>query len=176
MRTIEAPVTLGVEDLEVRRLTVYDLDEAKILNAKLADHLAASPIFLYHRREEPESIKAHFLGDGVCSAAAFRNGRIVGCLRGTLHKEDVSETVADPEVMGIDFAYVAPEARGCGVGTILLAEVLRWGKRKGMRSCSVDFESANTSARRFWLRHFEPVCCSYIRSVDSRVTWRYAPG
>jgi hypothetical protein len=34
---------------------------------------------------------------------------------------------------------------------------------------SVDFETANAGARRFWLRTFLPVCVSLVRRIDGRL-------
>jgi hypothetical protein len=49
----------------------------------------------------------------------------------------------------------------------LLAEATGWYRAKGYTRCSVDWESYNPSATKFWMKHFAPVCCSLIRHVES---------
>jgi hypothetical protein len=50
----------------------------------------------------------------------------------------------------------------------ILGNVLNWGLKNNMKRCSVDFESANIEGRKFWLKHFNPVCYSAIRKLDDR--------
>jgi GNAT superfamily N-acetyltransferase len=76
--------------------------------------------------------------------------------------------------VAITGAYTREGVRGTGIGTALLWHGFEWARSSGYRHCSVDFESANLSGSRFWLRHFEPVCHSLMRRVDGRLAWAHA--
>ena len=80
--------------------------------------------------------------------------------------------VMDARTVAITGAYTQPGARGGGIATALLRRALEWARTAGYERCSVDFESANILAERFWLGSgFRPVCYSVLRRVDERLTW-----
>ena len=59
-----------------------------------------------------------------------------------------------------------PDARGSGVGSMLLNAALTWAHDHGYQWVSVDFEPANPLSRPFWLGNgFEPVGYSVLRSI-----------
>jgi hypothetical protein len=50
------------------------------------------------------------------------------------------------------------------VGTALLGVALRWAAGAGFAGCTLDYESANLPATRFWpAAGFSPVLCSVGR-------------
>lgn len=59
-------------------------------------------------------------------------------------------------------AYLEPEARNQGAGDELLRSCLTWARDRADR-VHVDFESANPSARSFWLRYFTAYSYSLMR-------------
>ncbi|MBN1937537.1 MAG: GNAT family N-acetyltransferase [Anaerolineae bacterium] len=158
-----------ISGVTVRRAQRADLPELFRLDRELRCYMAQAPIFLAHEPSNEQEMAEAFLGQVTFSAVAEREGRLVGCIRGKLRKEDSCTSVQGESMMGIDFGYTAPEVRRTGVGEQLLAQVLAWGRERGKAGCAVDFESANVLGRHFWLKHFGALCFSAIRFVDPRV-------
>lgn len=155
--------------IAVRRANESDVGELARLDNALVTYLSRSPTFLFAEGDEEPEMAESFLGEGVISVVAERDGRLLACMRGTSRKENACRVVRDGSVMGIDFAYTDPSVRGVGIGARILGEILAWGRSRQKVGCAVDFESANVLGRRFWLEHFSPVCLSAIRYVDPRV-------
>jgi ribosomal protein S18 acetylase RimI-like enzyme len=53
----------------------------------------------------------------------------------------------------VDELYVAPEARGVGIGSALLAAVESITRERGGRLIEIAVDGADTDARRFYERH-----------------------
>ncbi len=157
-----------IEGLTVRRAQHADLPELIRLDGALSHYLAQAPVFLTHEPSDEQVVAGEFLGQDGVSVVAEKEGRLVGCIRGKLRKEDSCTSVQGESMMGIDFGYTDPAVRRTGVGEQLLARVLAWGRERGKAGCAVDFESANVLGRRFWLKHFEALCFSAIRFADPR--------
>ncbi|HEY1168995.1 MAG TPA: GNAT family N-acetyltransferase [Candidatus Limnocylindrales bacterium] len=83
--------------------------------------------------------------------------------------DDVCQAVRHPGTISIGGAFTVPDARRTGVGTTLLSRVIEWASSAGFERLSVDFETANVLARRFWLRAFDPICLSFERHLDDRL-------
>jgi GNAT superfamily N-acetyltransferase len=81
-----------------------------------------------------------------------------------------STLISDAGTTSIVSAYTQTSARGRGVATALLNQVLAWGRVEGYERCAVDWEPMNVLATRFWTRHFQPVSYALIRHVDERLT------
>ena len=84
---------------------------------------------------------------------------------------DLLETgrIADAKTANITKAFTNECCRNRGIATALLNHVLDWARSKDYERCAVGFEPQNISASRFWLKYFQPVCCSMIRHVDERI-------
>jgi GNAT superfamily N-acetyltransferase len=76
--------------------------------------------------------------------------------------------LSDTKTVNISGAFTIEAARGRGVAALLLDHALAWARARGCERCSVDFETMNTLAARFWMRWFEPVSFSLVRSLDER--------
>ena len=96
------------------------------------------------------------------------NGKIVSCIRGKKNHGNIS-IIDEKGTLGINFGYTKREYRRTGIATLLLNEILKKAKRENMTICSVDFESQNIEGRKFWLKHFTPICYSMMRKVDDRI-------
>ena len=57
-------------------------------------------------------------------------------------------------------------SRGLDIATRLLQRGVEWARTEGYVRCSVDFETANVQATRFWSRHFQIICRSLGRRVN----------
>jgi GNAT superfamily N-acetyltransferase len=59
----------------------------------------------------------------------------------------------DGPVVLVDELYVAPEARGLGIGSALLSAVESITRKRGGRLIEIAVDGADTDARRFYERH-----------------------
>ena len=135
----------------------------------MLDHLLAAPCFWPHAVEEAASFSgASWLATpGNAQWFAYQGDEALGYLGVTPSSQDACTIIRDPGTLSIVKAYTLPGARGKGVGNALLSHALAWGREQGFERCSVDYESANPPARRFWGRWFEPVVVSLMRVVFS---------
>jgi GNAT superfamily N-acetyltransferase len=154
-------------DMEIRRAGSQDVEQVMALNEALARYLAASPTFLadteqrdraYYQAWLQDPEKAIWLADDGCKAVAYLG---LGPA-----SEDASTIIRDEKTASIFGAFAEEQARGQGLATALLNRSLAWAHAAGYSRCAVDFEPMNPLASRFWLRHFEPVCYTLVRSVD----------
>ena len=83
--------------------------------------------------------------------------------------DDACVVVQDKGTVSILTTHVLDRYKGLGIGKHMLYNVLKWGKDSNYKRCTIDFESANYEARRFWNKHFETVCVSLIRYIDDRL-------
>ncbi|GAB2553025.1 GNAT family N-acetyltransferase [Kribbella endophytica] len=77
------------------------------------------------------------------------DGRVVGYIR-------LQEKYPFPEgagVLSINGLAVALDARGQGVGSVLMEAVAAEGKRRGARKIALHVHGVNTAARRLYERH-----------------------
>ena len=83
--------------------------------------------------------------------------------------KDACTIIRDKGTASITSGYTVPALRGDGVAGAVLDRALAWARAEGYTRCSVDFEAANVLARRFWLRHFQPLCISLNRCVNPAI-------
>ncbi|WP_425447891.1 hypothetical protein [Dethiothermospora halolimnae] len=157
------------KDILIRRAKLDDIMDIKRFDKGINAHLSREPIFL-NRGKEPtiEELKNNFFNKDVITFVAERQGEMVSAIRAMVGKGPNAKTVQDKGTLGVNFGYTDPRTRGLDIATNVLAEVINWGIKNGMKHCTVDFESQNREGKRFWLRHFEPICHSVIRKVDDR--------
>jgi ribosomal protein S18 acetylase RimI-like enzyme len=70
----------------------------------------------------------------------------LGMVRGAPHDRD-------PEAAYLLSMWVAPEARGRGIGAALIDEVAAWARGQGSRRLVLDVGTNNAPARRLYERH-----------------------
>lgn len=69
----------------------------------------------------------------------------LGMVRGAPHE-------GDPEAGYLISMWVAPEARGRGIGAALVGEVVAWARGSGLRRLYLDVGARNAPARRLYER------------------------
>jgi len=160
-----------MDGIVVREAIEKDISGIKELDQNINKHLNKAPIFLYNTCEEQsdEEVKNEFINDEVKTFVAEKQGEILSCIRGMIHKSPNARILQDQGTLGINFGYTKPNIRGFGLAAKVLAELINWGIDNDMKRCAVDFESQNREGARFWLKHFKPICYSAIRKVDDRV-------
>ena len=165
------PISVAPNGVQVRRAGPEDVDVILPLAQGLREHLATPPIYVL----DPESSEDRVawdttLGDPRMAVwIAVRGRAALGYLRQGPATRDACAVIVDEGTTSITGAYVEPKARGEGVATALLARAVDWGRKQGYVRCSVDFETANGPAARFWMRHFAPVVISVGRTLDPRL-------
>lgn len=165
-----APISVSPGGIDVRRMTATDLEQVLPLACRLAECLAAPPVYVLDRESEDSATWEADLGDPRTAVwMAVRRGRTVGYLRQTPATEDACDVIVDEGTTSITGVYVVPDARREGVAAALLARAVDWGREQGYVRCSVDFETANSPAARLWLQYFTPVVVSLGRTLDPRL-------
>jgi GNAT superfamily N-acetyltransferase len=140
--------------LHVRRAGVEDVAAPPVLLALGTERTNAD-----HERLLADPAIATFVAETSDSAA-------VAYLRIGPVADDVATAVRDPSTAAITGAFTVESRRRGGVATELLDAALAWARSEGRERCSVDFESRNVLARRFWLRWFRPAVLTVGRIVD----------
>lgn len=162
-----APLERGNVDIEVRQAGFQDARVLSELGRALERHEAAAPTFWIH---ELEDFGKKLSEPGNAAWLACEGGQVLGFI--ALEPGDACECaiLQDARTVNISGAFTIEAARGKGAATLLLDHALAWARSQGYERCSVDFESMNTLAARFWMRWFEPVSYSLLRSIDERST------
>ena len=99
---------------------------------------------------------AALVGDEDCLLAVARDGdRVLGHLVGKLAQPD---SFRRQRIAVLESMRVHPDARGAGVGTLLVRQFFDWARAKEAVQASVSAYAANEAAQRFYARHgFTPM-------------------
>ncbi len=160
--------------VEVRQAGPEGIPLVLPLGHGLQRHLASAPTFLPRLAVEDEAHWGEWLARPDHHLwLALLDGQAVAYIRGERSTEEACYVIRDPATFSLTGAYTAESLRGRGVASRLLGVAVEWARANGYARCTVDFESANTVGREFWLRHFEPIAYSLIRRVDERIAWAH---
>ncbi len=133
-------------------------------------YMSAAPVLLGPPEEMSGEALSEWIRQDRHHAWIARDtiGAPLAYLQLEMKTDGTSMLVDDARNMAITGAFTLPEARGSGLATLLLDAALTCAVGHGMTSVSVDFESRNWPAERFWTRHFTPFTFSVLRQVDAR--------
>lgn len=81
--------------------------------------------------------------EGYVGYFAMEEGEPVGIVRGTPDDED-------PGVAWVESMWVAPSHRRCGVGELLIGEVIAWAEGRGLKALLLDVTRGNEPALRLY--------------------------
>jgi GNAT superfamily N-acetyltransferase len=166
------PQRRSAEGVRVRPAAV---DDAARLLPTFAEHTAyypKSPIWLPKPLLSSTSEVADELADPksiVWVAEECLDGSVLGIMKQTVESDNAATIVRDEGTLACTGAYVLPAARGRGVGAMLLAAMVDWGRDNGYTRLALDFEAANIFGAEFWLRHLTPVVYSVFRHVNDHM-------
>ena len=160
------PAGMGNTQVSIRRAGTDDLDTLKALHDALEQHLAAPPIFLRRESQERHQLDKWLVTADHAAWLAEKDGEPLAFLLAGPANPDAASIIYHNLTASIYAAYTAEPVRGSGIGTALLNQALSWADSLGHARCAVDFEPMNSSATRFWLRHFRPVTVSLMRTID----------
>ena len=159
--------TAGVD---VRRAGPDDVQQVTALLGALREHMAAPPTFLHQEDTDQVEKAQEWLADPAHAVwLAYQGTEAVAFVVQGSANPEASDLIRDGGTTSIVGAYTRRSARGKGIATALLNQVLAWARAEGYERCAVDWEPMNVLANRFWTRHFQPVSYALIRHVDERL-------
>lgn len=165
-----SPLVGVTSHIEIRRATTEDWPAALALWKGLQHHLGSPPTFLVDAVDsDPHKFEAWLRKPANALWLGCQEGRVIGSLGIGPASNNACTIIRDEGTASIASAFTLPEARGGGVATALLSRALEWARQGGYVRCSVDCETANLLAMRFWPRHFRPICHSLGRHVNPRI-------
>lgn len=154
----------------IRPAATGDIDAILELSLPHQRYYAQSPTFLPLFELDDRPYFEEWLGTpGNVMWIAIRDGELVAFLWVKHASDNASLIVRDEKTAAIVGAFTKPGLRGNGIAAAMLAAAVEHAASSGYARMSVDFESANILGRRFWLKHFQPVCYSLTRHVDERI-------
>ena len=177
LRAIEQPMQVDQPAaLEIRQATPEDCESVLRLREGLDRSEAGAPIWRPYLPERDSARPA----DVARTLANPANT----CWLATIDGRDAGMMLFEPHEAGIDWpercihldeAYVEPDLRGRGVGSVLLRHGLNWARNSGYERCIVDWLAPNLLGARFWLSSgFRPLMTYLVRHVDERIAWALA--
>jgi len=152
--------------VEMRQAGEKDIRTLSRLGKSLEAHLATSPTFFIHSLGDFGE-RLETAGEAVWLAEV--EGETAGFITMEPGTSCECEFLKDERTINIAGTFTEDNWRGKGVATALLNQGLTWAKHAGYERCTVDFETGNPLARRFWSRWFQPVGYSLMRWVDERL-------
>ncbi len=161
-----SPVEGNVAKIQIREACPGDIGVLLEFEENLTEHLASAPIFRRGGKPPDADEVDRLLRDpGHLYLLACEHRQVLGYMRFGPKEAGSLQPFIDDKSVACTGAYVRRGLRRRGVGAALLARAFDWARRAGYERCTVDFESANVFARRFWLRHFDPITFSLVRHV-----------
>ncbi|WP_460824578.1 GNAT family N-acetyltransferase [Massilia solisilvae] len=146
-----------MEQLIIRTLEPHDWPAWRAIRLR---SLADSPDAFGSTLAEEQARPAETWAARLSAAAASGNDRPLVAEAGGVPvgllwaKRDA----ADAAVVNLFQVWVAPESRGCGVGTSLLREAIRWARSTDARAVQLGVAQGDTPAMRLYARAgFRPV-------------------
>lgn len=173
-----SPVDARDTRLTIRRATGGDLDVVVHLAEELLRYQAGPPMWFPYLPETEAGERAYQTELAASPRAAqwlaYHDGRPVGLQDFEPAPDWLSPLLVPEGAVYLPHGYTAPDGRGTGVGTALLAAGLAWAREAGYTHCLLHFLSANVLGARFWLGHsFRPVEHRLSRHVDERIAWAH---
>jgi GNAT superfamily N-acetyltransferase len=165
-----APVTAPA-GVVVRQAGPADLDAVQQLVTALSRYHAEAPMFYHYlpttapaqRRELVAALATptdHFL-------LAWDGARPIGVM-GIHGPIGSGIELMPPECPHLLFAWIEPEWRARGIGSLLLDHILAWAGARGHTRCTAGWSLANIPATAFWQRHgFEIVGLQLARVLSA---------
>jgi GNAT superfamily N-acetyltransferase len=170
LEPVPAEVPGRAASVDLRRAGPDDTQQVTALIEALRQHMAASPTFLHQEDSVGTEENAEYLADPAHALwLAYQGAEAVACMGQGPANPRASDLISDRGTTSIISAYTRENARGAGIATALLNQVLAWAREEGYERCAVDWEPMNVLATRFWTRYFHPVSYAMIRHIDERL-------
>lgn len=164
------PIPAGDTGIHIRRAGLQDIEQVMALQDELWDYIKSPPIFILGERYDRNYYEEWLQDPEKVVWLACSQDKPLAFMRMGPAAKDVCTIIVDEKTTSIYSAYTRAPARREGIATALLAHALEFARASGYQRCAVPFEPMNQLGSRFWLRHFQPVCYSFLRNVDDRLT------
>lgn len=159
------PVT-GRPQVDVRHGTPDDVEGVAALYEAMSDDLRMAPVFnSAYDEPDPAEIALALTEECRTLLIAEQSGVAVGFVTVGPVGADACTMVRGAGSAGITALYTRPEWRRRGIASALLDEAAAWCVASCYDRLTVYFEPMNIASRRFWLKHFTPVCQGYARTI-----------
>jgi GNAT superfamily N-acetyltransferase len=134
-------------------------------------HYTRPPVWMIEGPANDEASLRSFLAKPTSNIwfAIDEEQQPVGFMRFEMRSHGAATIVQSPETIAITAVYMQPACRGSGVASAILDAALKHYAAEGFQHCSVDFESYNPPAKRFWMRYFEPVAYAVVRYPEALI-------
>lgn len=168
LENLNLKTVLDDEEILIRAASKNDTETLLAFVTLLINKLNEKPIFRYGTPSTIEDVEYEFFEkEGICLVAE-KNNKVIACMRGHFGTTTNSDLVCNNTNIAIDYTYVLGEYRGKSIAKKLLEKLLLESKNKGMKTCTVDYETHNYNANVFWRKYFRAFTKSLIRKVDDR--------
>lgn len=164
---IRTTQSLGVgvpAGFSIRKATSDDTSALSTLDGEHYQHYSAPPVSMVPPTPKSAGDFSIFIskpGNSIWIAADGKDP--VGFIQFERDNEDSAIIVQSDDTIAITGAYLRTTYRGLGLATAILDAAFGNYASQGYVRCSVDFESFNPEASRFWMRYFDVVCLSVMR-------------
>jgi GNAT superfamily N-acetyltransferase len=169
--TASVPTGLAIEEVRDRDDEVFE-----DFHRRLMTFQTGTPMFWPYNGESDAKVNAvrrDALRSGQSLAFIARDaaGEAVGSLL-FVPSVFLSPLLVCDKMVYLWEGYVSDEARGTGVGTLLLDHAMQVLQKKDIQWCALHYIAGNPRGGRFWpVRGFLPVEYVLRRQVDERVAW-----
>ena len=164
------PIPAGDISVHIRRAGPQDIEQVMALQDELWEYIKNPPIFILSERYDRKYYEAWLQDPDRVVWLACSQDEPLAFMRIGPAAEDVCTIIIDEKTTSIYAAFTREQARRGGIATALLAHALEFACACGYQRCAVPFEPMNPLGSRFWLRYFQPVCYSFLRNIDERLT------
>ena len=158
------------QDLVIQHAKLEDLEEIIYLQEELQAYMRESPIFLPSKERDRKFYQEWLESPDKVIWLAKLNNEPVAFIRMGPADDDVCTIINDKGTTSIYAAFALEKVRREGITTALLDHGLISARNSGYERCAVSFEPMNLSGTGFWLKHFNPVCYSFVRYIDVRLS------
>lgn len=150
-------------ELKFKELKVEEFPLIRDMRFALHEHLKESPCFMQASAEDYKKWITKVEEGDRRTFVAIKDEEIVAYI--DIAKEGENFVTVNPKMRNIQGAYCKPGYRGMKIYDNLLNFVAGVLKAEGVEHLGVDFESYNSTANRFWGKHFK----EYTNSVTRRI-------
>lgn len=116
-------------------------------------------------RDDPESFRREYFGEGSGVWLAYEGGNVVGCI--ALRHLQKMDRAGEIKRM-----YVKPEARGQGIAERLLKALEEYAVEAGYQALYLDTKDDLTTAIRFYRQHGYHPCERYNENPQATIFMR----
>lgn len=152
-----------VPSITYKELLGEEKERVEPLDRGLIYHMAHSPIFF---PTDLEDFKENLTQSSARVFAAIDQGEVIGMMKVEVEGENF--ITGNDKVYCICETFLKEAYRGKKVADGLLEYVCQTAEGEGITYLSVECETLNPTARRFWEKHFTNYTYSYARRIDER--------